>query len=104
MTTAQRQIVAGPSREELFDALRLRHEGREVTFTVAPQTQVPASARFKPVNLAFSVQVNELGIEDGSGNNWLFKLYDRYAVLGSMYLEGYINVTRREGWVRPTTS
>ena len=107
-STSQRELVAGPSREELFDALRLRHEGRKVTFTLAPQNitgrTLAEGRKFVPGNLAFHVQVNEVGIEDGSGNNWLFKLYDEHAVLGTMYLEGYINITTRKGWVRPATN
>ncbi|MEQ1499770.1 MAG: hypothetical protein ABL917_00135 [Parcubacteria group bacterium] len=107
--TAQRELVAGPSREELFDALRLRHEGRKVTFTVAPShitgRVLAGGRRFVPGNLAFHVHVIELGNEnDGNGTNWLFKLYDEHAVLGSMYLEGYINLTTRKGYVRPATN
>lgn len=102
-TTTLRNILSGPSREDLFDALRLRHEGKQVTFTVAPETQPPANARVKFHDLTFKAQVNQLGIEDGSGNNWVFKLYDRHGVLGSQYLEGYMNTTRRTGWVRPAT-
>lgn len=106
---AQRELVAGPSREELFDALRLRHEGRKVTFTVAPQNitgRILADERkFVPGNLAFHVQVNQLTTwNDETGNQWQFKLYDEHAVLGTMHLEGCINVTTRKGYVRPTTS
>ena len=100
MTSTMHQIVAGPSLDELFDALRFGHEGRQVTLTVSPET--PASANSKPDNLDFKAHVTQLSPEDGSGNNWLFRLTDQHAVLGSQYLEGYINVIRREGWVRAT--
>jgi hypothetical protein len=104
-TPESRRIVAGPSREELFDALRLRHEGRRVTFTLAPShitgRTLAEGRKFVPGNMVFSVQVNELGIEDGSGNRWLFRLYDRYGVLGSCELQGYMDTTRRGGWLKP---
>ena len=92
MTKAQWTIIGGPSREELFDALRLHHEEREVTFTVTPNCNVG--------NLVLRVRVEELGVEDGSGNNWLFKVYDRQSILGSMSLHGYINTRTREGWIQ----
>lgn len=104
-TPESRRIVAGPSREELFDALRLRHEGRRVAFTVAPThitgRTLAGGRKFVPGNLVFYVQVNELGIEDGSGDRWLFRLYDRDANLGCRELHGYMCTTRREGWLKP---
>jgi len=94
----QRQITAGPSREELFDALRLRHENRKVSFTLAPNTH-PWSAPKK-----VQVFVDGISIEDGSGANWLLKIRDEYQefTLGTCQLEGYYNTTRREGWTRPS--
>jgi hypothetical protein len=44
MPTITRQLVDGPSREELFDALRLHAEGRVVNFDVAqpkPESILP---------------------------------------------------------------
>lgn len=92
----RRGIIAGPSREELFDALRLRHEGRKVTFTVA---------RVKLGSLSFEAQLDMLRPEDGGGNNWLFELSNHnIKPLGSSTLRGYINTTKREGWVEPIVS
>jgi len=106
--TTLRNIVAGPSCEELFLALRLRHEGRKVTFTVAPshitRRNLAGGRKFIPQALQFDVMVDELGIEDGSGNNWLFTLYDATASFGSTRLKGYMDTTRREGWVKPVVS
>ena len=106
--TSQREIVAGPSREELFDALRLRHEGRMVTFTVAPShitgRTLAGGRKFVPGNLTFEVRVNQL---TGNGNCnesfWEFRLFDKHATFGSMYLEGLIDITTRSGWLRPLT-
>src|ERR1035437_2694047 len=98
------EIEAGPSREELFDALRLRHEGRKVSFTVRNMIESgPGSEKFiKASKLVFHVQVNKLSIEDGSGNNWIFELYDQQGLLEqAQCLEGYINTTHREGWIKP---
>lgn len=86
----QSVIVAGPSREELFDALRLRHEKRQVTFTTARPDQI------------FKATVDRIGVEDGSGDNWLISLQVRDTHLGSVYLHGFYNTVRRDGWLRPT--
>lgn len=56
----QIQITNGPSREELFDGLRLFAEKREVSFIVVDngrQMTLPATMR--------SIQA-----EDGSGHSW----------------------------------
>lgn len=83
------EITKGPSREELFDALRLQHGGGKLPFTLH---------RLLKIDLAIS------GIErDGDGcNQWLLKLYDPSAepALGAEHLEGAFNTTFRTGWVR----
>lgn len=108
--STKRQIVAGPSREELFDSLRLStcHEGRKVTITVAPThltgRNLAGGRKFVPGNLMFYAVVAMLRPEDGSGNNWLFELSDEHQSLGSYKLRGYINTTTRHGWVEPITN
>jgi hypothetical protein len=99
-------IVMGPSREELFDALRLRHEGREVTITASKGYGLPASPPKKGISaLAVltldNLTVDSIGIEDGSGDNWILRLRDPNNKTGSKYLEGYFNTVKRTGWVRP---
>lgn len=89
MATRQFNIAMGPSREELFDALRLRHENRPVYFDLPY-----LGGRFK-------VEVDEIGIEDGSGNSWLLKLHDPKGLLGANRLEAYFNTNSRSGWIRP---
>ena len=100
-----RQIVAGPSREELFDALRLRHEGRKVTFTVAPthitERNLGDGRKLITTSLPFQVQVTSIRIGDGSGECWLFELYDVSVALGSCCLEGFINMRTRKGHLKP---
>ena len=93
------ELIGGPSREELFDALRLRHEGRKTYFTIAPRNDIPENIRFRVGSLKISVGVNMLRPEDGSGNNWLFELSDGHRQFGSHNLRGYINTTTRHGWV-----
>ena len=97
--TNQHQITAGPSREELFDALRLRHEGRKVSFTATKNSQWP-NPRFKVLGETetFDVSIDSIGVEDGSGNNWLLTISDK-----TERFEGYFNTTRREGWLKPMT-
>ena len=107
--SSKRQVVAGPSREELFDSLRLStcHEGRRVAFTVAPShitgRNLAGGRKFVPGNLMFYAVVSMLRPEDGSGNNWLFELRDYHHSLGTGFdkLRGYINTTTRQGWVEP---
>lgn len=71
MTANQREIVEGPSREELFDALRLRNEGRKVSLTISRQTK-PGSP-FKLLDETFDVFVNGISVEDASGHKWLLR-------------------------------
>ena len=102
--TTQRDIVAGPSREELFDALRLGNKGRMVSFTINP-AHVPRigkyGQKFEIQSMTFEVSIESIGIEDGSGQSWVLKLYDQFSNLGSNYLEAYFHTTRRKGWMRP---
>ena len=99
MTNTKMELVGGPSREELFDALRLGHEGRKTYFTIAPRKDLPDNPRFRVGPLKISVRVTGVSEEDGSGNNWLFKLYDEHSQFGTNSLHGYINTTTRQGWV-----
>jgi hypothetical protein len=71
-------VTNGPSREELFDALRLRHERRTVTFVVQTGPGVRSVVR---------ARVNAIANEDCSGKNWLVKLYDHTATLRTHYLD-----------------
>ena len=103
MTNQQQyEIVAGPSREELFDALRLRHEGRKVSFTMTPRPQRLGS-RIE-MEKTFNVFVNGIKVNDIRGKNWLLDLCNPNGNLGSQYLRGYFNTMRRKGWVCQTSS
>lgn len=104
MTTKFKQytITAGPSRELLFDALRLRHEGKTVEITIEVE---PENPQRRAQYFQFEAQVNMLGIEDGSGNHWFFTLE---SPPGLFYkcgrVEGYIDTTRRTGWLKAIIS
>ena len=99
-------ITAGPSREDLFDALRLRHEGRTTTFTVTCLKLVPSTYEGRAVTREFerpcviSVHVDAIGVEDGSGDSWLITVYDKSRSLGSAHLTGYYHTTKRSGNIR----
>lgn len=105
MTNQQQYvIIAGPSREDLFDALRLRHEDRKVSFTVTFTPQ-QLDSRINMPNKTFDVFVNGISIEDGSGASWLLNLYEPNGnALGWKYLNGYFNTTTRNGWIKPITT
>ena len=111
MATQQTQypIIAGPSREELFDALRLRHEGRKITMTVSKGYGLPAAPPSKGIAalavwVLDNLTIDGIAIEDGSGNNWLLKLHDPNSKIGNdEYLDAYFNTTNRKGWIRPSS-
>lgn len=94
------EVTGGPSREELFDALRLRHEYRPVLFCIfvaAHQRTRSLSSDFYNTNL----QINGIAVEDGSGHKWLIELFDPTKTFGSTKLHGYFNTSSRKGWVEP---
>jgi hypothetical protein len=99
--TQQYQILEGPSREELFFALWLRHEGRRVSFTVIrslpPGLEVDETATSELVK----VLVNGVHIEDGRGNSWIIRVYPSTDLLGGRLLKGCYNTRSRKGWLRP---
>ncbi|MCX6788393.1 MAG: hypothetical protein NTZ36_00725 [Candidatus Jorgensenbacteria bacterium] len=80
-------ISSGPSREELFDALRLRHEHRPILVKVHPLDQ-------KPMDIKFIV--NGIAVEDGGGQNWLIELLN---VQTHQIVRGYYNSRTRAGWL-----
>jgi hypothetical protein len=82
---AQKNITihAGPSREELFDALRLRHESRLVEFTVTDRKD-----KMRAV-------IDSIGVESGDGESWILEVSYR-----GVRLEGYYHSKRREGVFR----
>lgn len=83
-------IVSGPSREELFDGLRLRHEGRKIFFLAATTSG----------NFEINCILNSISIECGSGNCWLLKLRNPESRLrGCDRLEMFYNSSTRSGWV-----
>lgn len=97
------QIAAGPSREELFDALRLYNEGRELEFAVFVNAN---DTRSGAPQHAFKALVQQIGAEDGSGYRWLIwvNVVHSDKVTQSFFkgarLEGYLDTRRRGGWLR----
>jgi len=88
-------IIEGPSREELFDALRLRDECRQVTFTV-----VNRDGRENKL----STWVNGISAESGSGHCWELRLCDPKSSLGGGYFRAFLDTKTRQGWLRPENS
>ena len=98
----QYTITAGPSVEALFLALRLRHEGRAVEFSVlAPSLGLGTVGSTRSFGKPIRFLVDAISVEDGSGHQWLIRLYDRNKVLGTDHLEGYYDSNTRHGWLKP---
>lgn len=79
-------VTNGPSREELFDALRLRHEGRKAIFTY--------KSGLLTVRKEFTIDM--IQGEDGSGNSW--NLLVRNPHLGRVKM--YYHSHKRTGMIR----
>ena len=62
-------ITNGPSREELFDALRLFDERRRVAFDLMP----PRGRASQEVRMR--ALIKEIGVDDGSGHSWQLKVH-----------------------------
>lgn len=92
MTATERpivcKIVSGPSREELFDSLRLSRERRTVTFKfeISPKKM-----------LRITAQVRSIGAEDGSGQSWCIIVDDPDRAFGRTSVEGYYRTDSRKG-------
>jgi hypothetical protein len=93
-TKDQRDLTAGPSREELFDALRLRHEGRTVIF--------------KDRSWRYIATIRMIEGEDGSGDGWSMKGTTVIEPIGRppgcgpekplrYHFVGYFNIAQRKG-------
>jgi len=87
-------IAGGPSREELFDALRLQHKHGDVSFTLA----------YESLQIKVRASIRGIRSEDGSGDSWLLCLYNPHGLLGLTHLEAYYNTARRKGWMGPPRS
>lgn len=87
----QYQIVTGPSKWDLMQAL---FEGNS-------DSQKPVIFTVEGIG-NIEVQINDVGREDGSGESWLIKGYER--LLGSTLrpVKGYFNTRSRKGHIRTT--
>lgn len=83
------KVTAGPSREELFDALRLCAEGRKVFFSYE-------DGHVKEKTL---VAITAIECEDGSGQSFMFKFSGAVCSRGGSG-EGHCNTRTREGWIK----
>ncbi len=86
LLTGQSEIVSGPCREELFDAMRLCAEYRTTDFSLRDK-------------VSYTVKAGVVGIEpiyEGSGHDWRVKLY--IMVNGSpQVVEGVYSTSTRKG-------
>ena len=86
MTNGVWPVINGPSREALFDSLRLwtKNISVQVSF-VQDGVQVSKDMRILGINL-----------EDGSGESWFGT-----GRLGGVDVDYYLHTQRRTGWIRP---
>lgn len=87
----QVKIVSGPSREEMFDSLRLFKERRRVEFVLDDSR----NSQFSTFCSIVSIQA-----EDGSGQSWNL---DGYAEDGLRF-QAYYRTDKRTGIWRPKTN
>lgn len=66
-------VKAGPSREELFDCLRLFDEHRKVEFTLQAGLE-DCDPWNNPNTYRLPARVLEIGAEDGSGHSWILRV------------------------------
>lgn len=88
------EILSGPSREELFDGLRLFAEKRTVDFVVRKE-----KSKFI-ISLTLSTTIQSIQAEDGSGQSWniIFNVYteELFKLAYSYFPEGYHERHKRE--------
>lgn len=84
-------FTGGPSREDLFDALRLRHEMRVVKFTINCTGE-----RVGEKGTTEEFMVNSITTVGGDGNTWLLNLT---LVRTRGTRDCYFDTNTRKGWV-----
>jgi hypothetical protein len=99
MTNQQHSIVAGPSREELFDALRLRHEDRTVRVTVEYRTRTagdPQKSLAMDYKRILEVSIDSIEFGNLKGHTWVLTLTDD----DGLSYDAYFDTERRQGWLK----
>ena len=94
-------IEDGPSREQLFDALRLFNEHRIVTFTLRRRVDTDGSVTIGGQKWDLSAQTLSIMAEDGSGHSWILQVRFKAEVdvLNTAPVQIYYHDTRRGGCV-----
>lgn len=94
------QLIAGPSREELFDSLRLQDERRKVTFT---SQYNDGMEREEPRKVQVCVKGIHVNPEVGPEESWLLHLMEiqsgSFGSLISNY-EATFDTKTRKGWIK----
>ncbi len=85
-------IVSGPSREELFDALRLSEENRKVKLVITYCKPGEVGAEVEIL-----VYIDQIGRANNFGSAWVF-----HATLGDQPLIGSYNTQKRLGTIAPS--
>ena len=97
----RRAVLDGPSREELFDSLRLSKEDRTVKFLLHLKEEDFANFSHTDDDLRVQVTVHVRGIESARKTecDWNIVLHVSDGVLSKPYLVGTYNSTSRRGWL-----
>lgn len=88
MSSKAQQIVHGPSKEELFDSLRLLREKRFVEFVCKGEIVGRAC------KITRACRITGIKAEDGSGESWLL---DGYCDGDSRKFAAYYRTDKRAG-------
>lgn len=90
MATVNRsRIIDGPGK---FDFMLSLFEGKQVYFTIKMEGVNGGPLRLK-------VQMNSIGIEDGSRESWLIEGYILEITDAWKHFKGYFQSRRRHGWI-----
>ena len=87
------EIVSGPSREEMFDSLRLFKKKMPVEISYRGENN-----RVEKIK----VQINQIAAEDGSGDSWICRGYNSEAIAtcNHSYIEFHFHTQTRKGWIK----
>ena len=92
-------ILGGPGTEELFDALKLRHQSKTVKFTLTAKPGVPHSPTKRLISRdsVIETSIESIGIEDGSGKSWLISATARFGEDRNIRYSIWFNTYSRRG-------
>lgn len=99
------EITKGPSREEIFDALRLCREERTVTINVRRMVDDGSPASGARFSIRLDVRIHGIIAKNyGKDNAWKLLLINEDESSDLDSLEAHYDATSRTGWARVVTA